>query len=226
MPIRPATPTDETALVELCTAAFFDESLFGQTLHPYRHKYPDDVKIFWHETIRRYFATPGFVVLVAVRTNGNGEEKIGGMAIWERQGDDEGAKKTKEEWVDYGSFPPLSSTQNRAADPTKRNIVDECMLYGAHFWSGDRANNWYLSLCGIHPDYQGKGVGRELVRWGLEKAAQEGVPASVVSSDGNDAFYLRCGFDEIVGDVTAGEGNPMLSVMGGSVLFKWPEKMS
>ncbi|KAH9871097.1 hypothetical protein J1614_006671 [Plenodomus biglobosus] len=226
MPVRPATPADEIALVELCTSAFFDEGLFGKTIHPYRHQYPDDVQIFWHETLRKYFATPGTFVLAATRTNSNGEESVAGIAVWERQGDDEGAGKAKQAWVDHGSFPPLSSTQNRALDPTKRHILDESIPYCKHLWSGDRANNWYLALCSIHPDYQGKGVGRELVAWGLEKARQEGVAASVVSSEGNDTFYLRCGFDEVVGDATAGEGNPMQGVDGGYVLFMWPKKTS
>ncbi|KAF2849725.1 hypothetical protein T440DRAFT_355844, partial [Plenodomus tracheiphilus IPT5] len=212
MPVRLATPADEPSLAALCTSAFFDEALFGNTIHPYRHQYPDDVQIFWHESIRKYFATPGNVVLAATRTNGNGEEVVTGVAVWERQGTDQGAKRVKEEWVDYGPFPPLSTTTNRALDPAKRNVLDASMPFSAHLWSGERANNWYLSLCGIHPDYQGKGVGRELVAWGLEKARQEGVHASVIASEGNDTFYLRCGFDEVVGDATSGEGNPLLGV--------------
>ncbi|KAI8941594.1 hypothetical protein NX059_002809 [Plenodomus lindquistii] len=224
MPVRPATPADEPALVDLCTAAFFDEALFGKTIHPHRHQYPDDVKIFWHETIRKYFATPNTVVLAATRPDANGEEKVAGIAVWERQGEDDGAKRVKAGWVDYGAFPPLPSTHNRALDPTKRNVLDESMPFSAHLWAGDRSNNWYLSLCGIHPEYQGKGVGKELVAWGQEKARQEGVHASVIASEGNDGFYLRCGFDEVVGDATGGEGNPLNGVGGGSVLFMWPKE--
>jgi len=225
MPIRYATPADEPAISALCTIAFFDEGLFGSCIHPYRHQYPDDVQIFWHETIRKYFATSGNFIIVATREEKEKEE-LAGVAIWQRQGDDEGALKAKEEWVDYGSdaFHPLPEKINRALDPTKRNALEESMPYSEHLWSGTRANNWYLSLCGTHPDYQGKGIGRELVAWGLNRARKENVHASVVSSAGNDAFYLRCGFDEVVGNATAGEGNPINGVTGGNVLFMWPKE--
>lgn len=128
--------------------------------------------------------------------------------------------------VDLGpdAFPPLSKRENRALDPTKRNVLEESMPYSEHLWTGARANNWYLSLCGTHTDYQGKGIGRELVAWGLDRARKENVHASVISSAGNDAFYLRCGFDEVVGNATTGEGNPISGVSGGSVLFMWPKE--
>ena len=52
---------------------------------------------------------------------------------------------------------------------------------------------------------------------------QEGeVYASVMSSEGNEGFYLRSGFDEIVGWATEGEENPLRDVRGGAILFKWP----
>lgn len=98
------------------------------------------------------------------------------------------------------------------------------MPYCEHHWHGDRAENWYLSLCAVHPDYQGKGVGREVVKWGLDEAEKENIHASVMSSKGNEDFYLRCGFDEIVGNGTEGEGNPLAGVPGGAILFKYPRK--
>jgi predicted N-acetyltransferase YhbS len=84
-----------------------------------------------------------------------------------------------------------------------------------------RAENWYLALLAVHPAYQGHGFGRELVEWGIRAADEERVCASVLSSEGNDDFYLKCGFDERVGNATEGEGNPLRGVKGGSILFRW-----
>ena len=95
--------------------------------------------------------------------------------------------------------------------------------YYSHHWDGARKVNWYLSLCGVHPDYQGRGFGRELVLWGLNQAKEENVHASVVSSHGNVDFYLRCGFDAVVANCTEGEGNPLNGVEGGHLLFMWPK---
>ncbi|KAF1828283.1 acyl-CoA N-acyltransferase [Decorospora gaudefroyi] len=225
MPIRPPAPSEEPAMAALLATAFFEESLFGQTIHPYRHAHPADVKIFWSEKVRKAWSTPNQRLLVATTTlpeNGS-EEKITGVAIWERQGDDEGRKVVEREWVgvDPQAFPPLPPTNN-AISPTKRTILTDAYPFFSHFWHGSRAQNWYLEILAVHPDHAGQGFGRELVTWGLDRARKEGVHASVVASEGADAFYLKCGFGAVVGNCTVGVGNPLLGVGGGDVLFMVP----
>ena len=72
---------------------------------------------------------------------------------------------------------------------------------------------------------------RELHTWqvgdNLNRARTEGVHASVMASDGADAFYLRYGFDECVGNCCEGEGNPLglAGVRGGDVLFMWAKPL-
>lgn len=102
MSIRLARPSDEPAIVSVCTAAFFEESLFGATIHPHRHAYPEDMKIFWHEYVRNDWLNPRCRILVTTATS-DGQEEISGVAIWERQGSDAGAKKAQKEWVDPGT---------------------------------------------------------------------------------------------------------------------------
>jgi hypothetical protein len=103
MPIRPATPTDEPAMASLLAKSFFDESLFGPVIHPYRHQYPDDVKIFWSERLRKAWPTRNKRFLVAVTTE-LGMERVVGVAVWQRQGDDEGSRKVEESWEDVGEW--------------------------------------------------------------------------------------------------------------------------
>jgi predicted N-acetyltransferase YhbS len=98
------------------------------------------------------------------------------------------------------------------------------MPFCKHHWAGPRQENWYLALCAVHPDHQGQGFGRELVEWGIRQAERENVHASVMSSDGSDQFYLRCGFEQIVGNATEGEGNPLRGVKGGAILFWFPKE--
>lgn len=152
------------------------------------------------------------------------------MATWQRQGSDPGAQKVMAEWQDPGidSFSPLPSLNNRAIDPSKATILQDSYPWFAHHWSGvtnglPRANNWYLNLCCIDPAYQKRGVGKPLVQWGLQQARRENVHASVTTSYQNEQFYLRCGFDEIVGSCMEGEGNPLAEagVKGGEILWMW-----
>ncbi|EAT79336.1 hypothetical protein HBH56_211930 [Parastagonospora nodorum] len=228
MPVRLATAQDEPAIGAICHAAFFNEGLFGQLVHPHRHQYPSDPLIFWRQRTRAFFQEPRDVVIVSTLIE-NGEEKIAGMATWQRQGDDAGAQKVISAWQDPGpdAFEPLDS-ENRAIDKSKATILQDTYPWFKHHWEGvtnglPRANNWYLNLCGIDPAYQKRGVGQQLVAWGLERAKEENVHSSVVSSEGNAKFYLRCGYDEIVGNCSEGENNPMAreGVKGGEILWKW-----
>ena len=104
---------------------------------------------------------------------------------------------------------------NRAADPTKANALDEAFKIFSFNWSGQRAESWYLDLLGVDPDYQGKGHGRDLVRWGMVQAENDDICASVISSYGSDGFYNKQGLFE-VGRANVG---PLLEVKGGSIMF-------
>ncbi len=93
-----------------------------------------------------------------------------------------------------------------------------------------RQKHWSLEILGVHPDEQGKGYGKELVQDGLQRFAQsdpEGdVPAVVVSADGKEEFYRKCGFPELLGWVSEvrdefGNENELKKngVGGGAVLW-------
>lgn len=223
MYLRSAKPSDEPAIADICTRAFFDEDLFGRVIHPYRTQYPKEVQIFWHEWLRNDWNSPRNRIIVAVKAHNGQQEKVVGAAVWQRQGDDTGAQEIIAGWTDPGVWPALSSTQNHALDPTKKTILQDSAPYTKHYWAGPCATNWYLSLCCVDPDIKGCGAGRLLVRWGLDRAEEEGVRASVIASEGSDGFYLKCGFDEVVGNANEGDGNPLrkVNVKGGNILFMW-----
>ncbi|KIY02244.1 uncharacterized protein Z520_02382 [Fonsecaea multimorphosa CBS 102226] len=92
-----------------------------------------------------------------------------------------------------------------------------------------RQTHWSLDILGVHPDFQGRGFGRELVEHGLEMARSDpigDVPACVMSADGKEAFYQKCGFGDLIGYVSKveddkGRENPLRrhGVGGGAVLW-------
>jgi GNAT superfamily N-acetyltransferase len=242
MPIRLARVEDESTIAALCAAAFWKEDCFCRVVLPKHEEFPDDVKIFWHEWLRADWQERGKVILAAVV----GEEqpdarKIIGVAVWQRKGNDEHARKVHDEWIDPGkpgtmhgklffvdyvgphAFLPLEPTHNRALDPATANILQEAEPYIAHHFEGIYANSWYLHLLAVHPAFQYRGFGRELIEWGLEKAREEGMHASVISSDSKEPFYFACGFDSIVGSMTDGKGNPLglRNMRGGAIMFMW-----
>lgn len=79
-------------------------------------------------------------------------------------------------------------------------------------WTGDRAECWDLHVCGVHPDWQGRGVGKMLVAWATKMADEEAVFCSVITGESKRAFYAKSGF---VGDTTTDSGE-------GIILFRKP----
>jgi GNAT superfamily N-acetyltransferase len=106
---------------------------------------------------------------------------------------------------------------NRAADPSKKTVLEDSAPFFAYHWSGARQENWYLDMLAVHPDHQKKQHGRELVQWGLDEAVMESVCASVIAADGKERFYGRCGFVE-VGRANVG---PLAKngIKGGAIMF-------
>jgi ribosomal protein S18 acetylase RimI-like enzyme len=112
---------------------------------------------------------------------------------------------------------------DRACDPRQEDVIERSYPYFDGIWTGDRAESWYLEALAVHPEYHGRGVGRALVRWGLDRAELDGVCASVVSARGKDEFYRKSGFELQDGSAGAGEGNPLANVEGGNIWWKLPK---
>lgn len=61
------------------------------------------------------------------------------------------------------------------------------------FESGVRA--FILSPVAVHTDHQGKGIGQQLIKYGIEKLKDEGVELIMTYGDIN--FYSKVGFDPV-----------------------------
>lgn len=114
---------------------------------------------------------------------------------------------------------------NRASDENE-DVIERAFPFFDDMWTGKRAESWFLEVLAVHPDFQGKNIGRQLVQWGLDKAQDEGVCASVISALGKDEFYLKCGFTEQHGNAGQGEGNPLAGIEGSNMYWKWPKTES
>lgn len=117
---------------------------------------------------------------------------------------------------------------NRAAHPEREDILERAYPFIESSWSGDRAESWYLETLVIHPDFQGKGVGKMLVQAGLDEIVDRdaGVCGSVISTRGKERFYQKCGFEIEDGHIGKGEGNPMAGVEGGRMFWRNARKQT
>ncbi|KAM5432795.1 hypothetical protein MferCBS31731_007321 [Microsporum ferrugineum] len=164
-------------------------------------------------------------------------EVITGVAQWHRMGPGwEAIWKPLGRWdprllisslisIYHDYFLVLISPNRAASRPPQltEESVRQALLksLGALYASPPhRQVNWSLSCLAVRPKYQRLGHGRELVAWGLDRAREEGIAASVLAAKGKDTFYRRCGFTELAGWATDGEGNPLKGVVeGGAVMF-------
>ncbi|OAG35842.1 hypothetical protein AYO21_09999 [Fonsecaea monophora] len=97
------------------------------------------------------------------------------------------------------------------------------------FSAPHRQIHWSLEFLAIHPNHQGKGFGRELVEDGLVKAEKDpagDLPVSVVAAEGKEYFYLKVGFNELLGYTSQvvgkdGSENPLKNnnIGGGAMLW-------
>ncbi|KAK4504752.1 hypothetical protein PRZ48_002714 [Zasmidium cellare] len=222
---RPATYADLVPAAKCLARAFKDEPMHGDVLHPHRKEYPDDMYLFFLHNLRiQYVSGPDVHLHVSTTTDSTGKEVITGLSQWRRLR----AKPHQSLYTAtmvkamqrYNSLESLIYP-NRALDPSKVSILGEMWPFMAHHWTGTRAEVWDLSTLGVDPAYSKQGIGRELVKWGFEQAKREGVGCSVISSEGNERFYERCGFDVVVGTAGefGGEANPGREIAGGTIHF-------
>jgi len=83
MAIRKARRGDLRAMAEVLAAAFFNEELFGELMHPHRHEYPEDFVNFFERRIWSHWFEYQRTILVSEDPESG---KVVGVADWERQG--------------------------------------------------------------------------------------------------------------------------------------------
>lgn len=226
MPLRAATYADLLPASKILSAAFFNEDFFGQTVHPHRHEYPDDMYLFFLRNLREdYLGGPNEHLIVTYKADVSGKEEcITGFAHWQRKRKSKGVPLTAKaavKVVQAYNYAESLIWPNRAANPSKVDVLPRSAPFVDHHWTGSRADSWYLSLIGVDPKAEKQGYGRALVEWGFDRAREEGVGTSVVSAGGREKFYRSCGFNVEDGTVhdEGGEANPLHDVPGGAIFF-------
>lgn len=81
---------------------------------------------------------------------------------------------------------------------TEHGEIIGCIFFSRlTFESG--VNAFVLSPVAVHSDHQGKGIGQQLIQFGIEKLKDEGV--ELVMTYGDIKFYSKVGFKPISEDV-------------------------
>ncbi|KAL1851765.1 hypothetical protein Plec18170_006068 [Paecilomyces lecythidis] len=175
--LEPVTLEDIPAITDLWFAAFTDPELqrvFPNT--PGIHKWLENANA--HDLLNKLFQR--YIKVVDTKSvDSQGRPRIAAYAKWDLSMPEERGRR----------YPPWHEDM-----PAK--LCDE-------FFSKEEVNrkrvmgdkkHIYLDTVATHPDYQRRGSGSLLVKWGCELADAEGLPAYVDASKDGAPLYAKFGF--------------------------------
>ncbi|EXJ77508.1 hypothetical protein A1O3_09735 [Capronia epimyces CBS 606.96] len=231
MPLRLATFSDIGPISKILAASFYDEEL-NDHIFPFRKQYPHDYLSVWKQKTVTGWWDYSKVWVVWENEDGltgpntTSGTTITGVAQWGREGEGSDRLWGLVRWWDprrlispFLSFiytvrrffiRNRSVAQPTPADPNplnKWNFGPRLWPFTSHYFTHPayRRNHWELCTLAVDPAYQRRGIGQQLVAWGLERARTDGLPAVVIGATDTEPFYQRCGFKYLVGYASKAE---------------------
>ena len=126
--------------------------------------------------------------------------------VWETAGGDGVAV-----WVPPGGSEQLIASDRAVRERLATLTFDGGARYGV-LWDWIEAQlpdepHWFLDAIAVEPARRSRGIGTALVRWGLERAAADGVPATLETGRRETvAYYERFGFRVVHEGTPASDG--------------------
>ncbi|KAK0611774.1 hypothetical protein B0T14DRAFT_571638 [Immersiella caudata] len=208
---RQALRRDVPSIASLLASAPDDGSVYQ---YPTYFDYPKEWKQLHMGWLGPEVHDPTTLIRVAVVREEGGDETVVGFSSWGGKVLDGDSGKTKggNIWANWGEALDLEASEEPELEPeldtskamesssvhseaVRRNLAMQESLSPTQF-----TPCYQLTGLSVHPDHQGYGIGSLLVRWGLEKAAEEGLPVFTAGEARGVEFYERAlGFQKIKG---------------------------
>ena len=191
-------------------AKTFAEDEMFKSIWSYRLSDPSvysSYRDWWLLSTKNAFYDAGANAWVACkRGRSSTEEHIVGAVFWMRRGKSATARSYQQskqgiyyalerKLVDWESTVlhltgSYGSAFNRELSDTFDAMAEQCK----NKWGEKMPERWHLLMIGVDPQHQRKGLATRLISWGLDRARDEGVQATLLASPQGRALYERQGF--------------------------------
>ncbi|KAI5461565.1 acyl-CoA N-acyltransferase [Mariannaea sp. PMI_226] len=173
----------------MCAVYFsaFSDTAIGQSVFP---PTSEAARQFWAHSLTDEVVDPNaaFLVMTTTPSNQGGnntgdqeqKEEVIGFAKWVRPGAPIETPPPAEAWPQDGN-PTLAVEFFGALTEAHKRVM------------GDRPH-WYLELIGVRKEWMGKGVASAMMRWGVERADEDGLPCFLEATPEGRGMYEKYGF--------------------------------
>ena len=204
--IRDATLSDIPSMASMASRAYFDTpSSLSAFLSPHRKQHPKDFERGFRHRIEARFVNPRTQSIVAVLASTPSHPiayaqftRLGDNPIAQRQISSRDTYPLRIlSWYYWAQHHIADHFwPDKSADP---KALQEFVAWGLEddekYWSApERANRWHAQSVVVAPEWQGKGVGRLLMRPILDRARDEGVVVGLEASQEGERLYSALGF--------------------------------
>ena len=194
--IRPAQLTEYRAIGLLAARTYYNAPVTAW-LSPRRAEYPQDYERGFIQRSLTRMLDPRNLTFVAVAASAP-LQPICGYAQFQRKGNDSGAKEQIKKrggwvlyvlgwimWMWFSALNPFFGGDN-SANAGNVSLFHEWVKRDEKlYWDGvkGRENRWYVQSCVVAKEWQGKGLGKMLMREVLKRAERENVIVGLEASE-------------------------------------------
>ncbi|CAM1503814.1 Fc.00g014050.m01.CDS01 [Cosmosporella sp. VM-42] len=182
--LRPATPDDIPAMVSVLFSAW-SSSILNELCFPASSP---EVHTYWAQRIASNMAAPNTYLIVAMLPSaGDSSPTLAGWARWVRKPSPaelpEPLKFTPKDYPSTGDGAVAANFFQGNYDATRRLVGKE--------------EHWFLGTLVTGREYQKKGVGSALMKYGVDRADREGWMVYLNASEDGKRLYEKFGFHEL-----------------------------
>ncbi|KAK0707837.1 hypothetical protein B0H67DRAFT_495926 [Lasiosphaeris hirsuta] len=204
--VRQARPEDVSSLARLLVHSPDDGTLYQ---FPHVLEYPDEMHKLHAGWLCSTVCSPTTLVRVAVLPK-DGKQAIVGFSSWMKREADPGSegstrlaelnRVTFTERMQTEETPPLAKERKALEADEKHSEAVRRVRKQAPPSLTASVPSYELNGLAVHADYQGYGIGSLLVRWGLGRAAEDGLPVFATGeAQGVDFYEKALGFRRVLG---------------------------